>query len=267
MLSKNTVKSYISCMKSYSTNEELIELDNFFSNRRYNRTLLLALANRIQTMDIKDSYIKQIYSVIRKLKAEVQDQFKNRFEAYSSEADERHRTYKIDKNKLNIISFNETNVYECINKLVSNRDKLIYGLLTLFPTRRMHDYRYMKYVKSLEKDKSFNYFVKDENKFYFFNTKNKKQSSFTVESKLLLKLIFDMNLTYGKWLLEIFYEESNLSTKVSNITKFLHNTDLNASDIRRIFTSTLKDKDRKMMGYMMGHSELENIFYSRTCLD
>jgi hypothetical protein len=98
----------------------------------------------------------------------------------------------IDKIKYNKLSFNKSDVINIINSedySLTPREKLIYGLFTLFPVRRPIDYHRMilTLTEPLNEEKKE---ISDRNNyyyngvFYFYRTKNKDIQKFIVPNEL-----------------------------------------------------------------------------------
>ena len=87
--------------------------------------------------------------------------------------DNRHKII-CNQDAINNISFETNAVLKNIDKIDNPYDKLLFALLFLIPTRRIHDYRYTKiaYKKSQIDIKEFNWYY--QGKIYINNTKNKK---------------------------------------------------------------------------------------------
>ncbi len=98
----------------------------------------------------------------------------------------------IDKIKYNKLSFNKSDILNIINSndhSLNEREKLIFGLFTLFPVRRPIDYNRM-ILTSNEPINEEKKTISDRNNyyyngvFYFYRTKNKDIQKFIVPSEL-----------------------------------------------------------------------------------
>ena len=87
--------------------------------------------------------------------------------------DNRHKII-CNQDAIDNISFETDDVLKNIEKISNPYDKLLYALLFLMPTRRIHDYRYTKiaYKKKQLDIKEFNWYY--QGNIYINNTKNKK---------------------------------------------------------------------------------------------
>lgn len=178
--------------------------------------------------------------------------------------DNRHKII-CNQDAIDNISFETDDVLKDIEKISNPYDKLLYALLFLMPTRRIHDYRYTKiaYKKKQLDIKEFNWYY--QGNIYINNTKNKK--SIVLE---LPKPIIDLinNLPDDtEYILGKFYSESTLSNKFVGITKIATGFSFTATDIRKLYSTYNLKKggnycDLVANAEKQGHSLMENLKYA-----
>jgi len=210
-LQPQTIQLYFNSFKKvYNkyTNNEMDdkfqnELLNLLNNKTYDNDYIKDKLNFLK----KDIYIfikslnknelQHIYSIITRIKGlssivkslypyVVQKENEYQGTRYNKEMD------NIDKIKYNKLSFNKSdviNIIESEDYSLTPREKLIYGLFTLFPVRRPIDYHRMiltstKPLNEEKKDISNrnNYYYNGV--FYFYRTKNKDIQKFIVPNEL-----------------------------------------------------------------------------------
>lgn len=163
ILKQDTINAYMKSIeniyKNY-TNETLLneqlqkELINILNNRQYSIDIINDKLKFIKT-DIynviknnkKD--LKNLYSVITRIKT-FSKQVKQMY-PYIQNAQSIYNEERINRvpdtttlEKMNNVSFEKENILEILKQEnLTNDEKLIVGLLTLFPTRRAIDYRRM----------------------------------------------------------------------------------------------------------------------------
>jgi hypothetical protein len=169
----------------------------------------------------------------------------------------------IDDDIKNKLSFNHDDILSNIDKLENDTDKLIYLLLTFIPTRRAHDYRYVKNISHIPDDtidKDFNYYF--DKHIYIYNTKNKKFYNLQLPDEIIPYINIDTQFIFGDKLID----QSNLSARIKTIFKKIYDYPYNATEIRRLYATysnhNLSKKERKHNATAMGHSFLENVNYS-----
>jgi len=178
--------------------------------------------------------------------------------------DNRHKII-CNQDAINNISFETNDVLKNIDKIDNPYDKLLFALLFLLPTRRIHDYRYTKiaYKKSQIDIKEFNWYY--QGKIYINNTKNKKNIVLDLPKHvidLINNLPDDTDYLLGK-----FYRESTLSNKFVGITKNATGYSFSATDIRKIYSTYNLKKggnycDLVANAEKQGHSLMENLKYA-----
>ena len=178
--------------------------------------------------------------------------------------DNRHKII-CNQDAINNISFETNAVLKNIDKIDNPYDKLLFALLFLLPTRRIHDYRYTKiaYKKSQLDIKEFNWYY--QGKIYINNTKNKKNIVLDLPKPvidLINNLPDDTDYLLGK-----FYSESTLSNKFVSITKNATGYSFTATHIRKIYSTYNLKKggnycDLVANAEKQGHSLMENLKYA-----
>jgi len=298
-LNNNTIQLYLKTMKSiyYSFHKsELnddIDLLNILSNKPYNLENINLqfgfIKNNIYDI-IKNNNkndIRNLYSVITRIKlfANPVKQLYPYILNYQNIYNANRANKIIDKsvkNKIESLSFNKNDIIDNLNKhhdLLSN-EKLIYALLTLFPTRRPVDYRKMLITFSEPRNQSKlkyedknNYYY---NKTFYFNiTKNKKIQKFQISDDL--DNIIQSNIQdkkEGEYLLSNNnkqFTQNELSKLIMNTFFKIYEISISAVEIRRLYATYLKSLyDKKELSEaehrhicdMMNHNYEENKKYS-----
>jgi len=184
--------------------------------------------------------------------------------------------------KMNSLSFDKKDIIDKYNKNshLTDNEKLIFVLLTLFPTRRPVDYRKMLVSFNEPKNQSkLSYADKNNyyyNKTFYFNiTKNKKQQQFTVPDELdniIKSLITTKN--NNDYLLSVNnkqFTQIDLSKLIMNTFYKIYNVSISAVEIRRLYATYLKNlaenklitiREHKDISDMMNHNYEENKKYS-----
>jgi hypothetical protein len=183
----------------------------------------------------------------------------------------------IDKKK--IIDINDKKaIYNNINKLKNIKDKLIYSLYLLFPSRRL-EYRCLKYNNNdnIEILNDFNYIYlnKTLNKFYFiFNDyktiKYFKKQVFEITDNVLISIIKTFinvkNIQNNDFIFNI--SQSNFSKIINKIFSSIYNENITLRYIRiswSVYINNLKIciNDKTKLAEMMGHTYQQNLYYNK----
>jgi hypothetical protein len=299
ILNNNTIGLYLKTMKNiyYAYNKSELSDDtdllNILSNKPYN---LQNINNQLAFIK-KDIYnviksnnkddIRILYSVITRIKtfAKQVKQLYPYILNFQNKYNEKRINKKVDnvvKNKLETLSFVKEDIIEKINNTdLSNNEKLIYALLTLFPTRRPVDYRKMVIIsseppivnKKTKKEDIKNYYY--NKKFYFNITKNKKIQKYDVPDEL--NAIIQSIVSHKKdteYLLSINgnqYTQTEMSKLVMNTMYKIYGVSISAVEIRRLYATYLKslvdekklsEKEHRNICDMMNHNYEENKKYS-----
>lgn len=274
-LTPETIKQYINVIKNLklkydksSLNEEIIkELILLLNNEKYNITklnkeLLFIKKNLDDIIKNDNTYINKLYGVALRLKYNTvivkklypYVQYKN------NKYDIERNQVKANEEKIKILSFKKEDVLEEIKNSSLNPDEiLIYGLLMLFPTRRIVDYRRMVILKEPPKDKNNNYYY--NKKFYFYITKNKKEQIYDVPEELDNLINKQNNYLLGK-----NYNQSSLSKKINVIFNKIYGKSISAREVRHYYATYMDDKykdfnERLENSDKMNHSVIQNNKY------
>lgn len=284
VLCDNTKTQYLNAIKNlYSEynngnllppdieNEIILNLDNKPHNYKTISNALQFIKPNILKI-VKDHYsnINIIYAVITRIKffsnivKMLYPYINEKIIKYNQQQDNKIIDDNIKK-QLNSLSFDKNDILNNMIKLDNDIDKLIYGLLTLTPTRRINDYRIMFISTSLpnikDKNDMNNYYF--NKKFYFLNTKNKQKQILDIPDELD-SLIKDKN-TDKSYLFGKLFNQSTLSKKVMNIFHNIYGFKLSPVEIRRLYATTLNnidDVERSKISYLMNHSLTENKRYA-----
>jgi len=178
--------------------------------------------------------------------------------------DNRHKII-CNQDAIDNISFETDDVLKNIEKISNPYDKLLYALLFLMPTRRIHDYRYTKiaYKKNQLDIKEFNWYY--QGNIYINITKNKKPIVLELPKPiidLINNLPDDTEYILGK-----FYSESTLSNKFIRITEIATGYKFTATGIRKLYSTYNLKKggnycDLVANADKQGHSLMENLKYA-----
>ena len=303
-LNDETVKIYLKTIKKIYFNyykkdlEDDTDLMNVLTNKPYDLYKLSSQLSFIKT-DLRNIIINNhkdisiIYSVITRIKnfAKTVKELYPYVEQKQNEYNSNRTNKTIDttvKHKINILSFNKDDVLNIINNdnlNLTNMEKLIFGLMLLFPTRRPVDYRKMLITYTLPKKETKlkiklrnNYYYNKQ--FYFNVTKNKDIQNFPVPSELdlLINNVIKSNITdnsTNKYLLlnddNKQFSTSGLSLFIMKTFKKIFATAISGVEIRRLYSTYLKkqimegiitEEEHRNICYMMNHSFEENKKYA-----
>ena len=305
VLKEQTKKTYLKSLntiyKVYKDKEiddnlkdEIIKL---LSNEKNNNKLINEELNFIKTdlyEIIKSSNkadIRNIYSLITRIKG-FSKTIKQLY-PYINENQIDYNNTRINKiadvnvkNKMSKLSFNKDDIITVLNDndlKLTNREKLILSLFTLFPTRRAIDYNRMlisiekpKNEKKLKLEKRNNYYYNGE--FYFNVTKNKDIQQYSIISELkeiIDNEILSRPIEYDNHLLlndeNKPYTSSELSLNIMKVYKKIYGIAISAVEIRRLYSTYLKnqvsigemtEEQHREISTMMNHSYEENKKYA-----
>lgn len=299
-LNNNTINLYLRTIKKFYYDFHKHELQddsdilNLLSNKPYNINNISLQFDFIKAniYDIIKSYneddIRILYSVITRFKnfSKTVKQLYPYILRFQNIYNTNRTNKKIDdsiKKQIDIFSFDKEFIIQIINSDshndLSNNEKLIFLLLTLFPTRRPVDYRKMKfslsepqpYKKKTKYEDKYNYYF---NEFFYFNiTKNKKVQKFKIDS-YLNTFIKDLGLNNDDFILSnngIQFTQNQLSKLVMNVTFKIYGISISALEIRRLYATHLKslsdakiitETEHREYSEMMNHNYEENKKYS-----
>ena len=298
-LNEKSIELYLKTIKKIYKNyykkdiEDDSDLLNILTNKPYNLDKLTLQLEFIKTdlyNVIKENYkdITILYAVITRIKnfAKQVKQLYPYIEQKQNNYNEKRITKKPDKiieHKIEALSFKKEDILSILNNdniHLTETERLIYGLMTLFPTRRAVDYRKMlisdtkpKKEAKLKINERNNYYYNKQ--FYFNVTKNKDIQQFDIPDELD-KLINEMiikrqNKTDNKHLLlnneNKEFSNSSLSIFIMKTFNKIYNISISAVEIRRLYSTYLQkevkkgditeEKHRKICE-MMNHSYEEN---------
>lgn len=302
-LNDKSIELYLKTIKKIYKNyykkdiEDDSDLLNILTNKPYNLDKLTLQLEFIKTdlyNVIKENYkdITILYAVITRIKnfAKQVKQLYPYIEQKQNNYNEKRITKKPDKiieHKIEALSFKKEDILSILNNdniHLTETERLIYGLMTLFPTRRAVDYRKMlisdtkpKKEAKLKINERNNYYYNKQ--FYFNVTKNKDIQQFDIPDELD-KLINEMiikrqNKTDNKHLLlnneNKEFSNSSLSIFIMKTFNKIYNISISAVEIRRLYSTYLQkevkkgniteEKHRKICE-MMNHSYEENKKYA-----
>ena len=298
-LNDKSIELYLKTIKKIYKNyykkeiEDDSDLLNILTNKPYNLDKLTLQLEFIKTdlyNVIKENYkdITILYAVITRIKnfAKQVKQLYPYIEQKQNIYNEKRITKKPDmiiEHKIETLSFKKEDILSILNNdniQLTETERLIYGLMTLFPTRRAVDYRKMlisdtkpKKEAKLKINERNNYYYNKQ--FYFNVTKNKDIQQFDIPDELD-KLINEMiikrqNKTDNKHLLlnneNKEFSNSSLSIFIMKTFNKIYNISISAVEIRRLYSTYLQkevkkgditeEKHRKICE-MMNHSYEEN---------
>jgi hypothetical protein len=311
IIKDDTKKTYIkSLSRVYNSyyHKELTEdfkeeLNKLLSIQKYNINLI---KEEFKTID-KDIYdiikntsnkadIRNIHAIITRIKG-----FSSLVKKIAPYIDENQKQYAKNrenkeftpaiKRKYNALSFNKDDIMKNINNddlELTTKEKLLYGLFTLFHTRRPVDYNRMfivtekpKYETRKKRNDRNNYYY--DGVFYFYITKNKEMQKYEVPSEL--RLLIDneiksrndnVNEDNKKYLLldienKPYKYGSKLSCDIMLVFKKIYKLSISAVEIRRLYSTYLKyqvkdgymtEQEHRKIAEIMNHSYEENLKYA-----
>ncbi len=300
-LNINTIQLYVKTMKkiylSYHKRElnDDTDLTNILYNKPYNLDNINSqfgfIKNELYEL-VKNNNkndLRVLYSVITRIKTFATPvkqlyPYINKFQNIYSE----NRSNKVIddtiQKKIDALSFDKNDIinnYNKYNEQLSSNEKLIYVLLTMFPTRRAVDYRKMKISfnepshmsNKIKYQDRYNYYY--NNMFYFYVTKNKKNQKFKLSDELnniIQTLIKDKK--QDDFLISIDNKQltqNQLSTLIMNTMYKIYGYAISAVEIRRFYATYIKslvnqkiltEKEHRDISDMMNHNYDENLLYA-----
>jgi len=310
IIKDDTKKTYIkSLSRVYNSyyHKELTEdfkeeLNKLLSIQKYNINLI---KEEFKTID-KDIYdiikntsnkadIRNIHAIITRIKGfsslvkKIAPYIDENQKQYAKNRENKEFTSAI-KRKYNALSFNKDDIMKNINNddlELTTKEKLLYGLFTLFHTRRPVDYNRMfivtekpKYETRKKRNDRNNYYY--DGVFYFYITKNKEMQKYEVPSELRLlidneiKSRNDIDEENKKYLLldienKPYKYGSKLSCDIMLVFKKIYKLSISAVEIRRLYSTYLKyqvkdgymtEQEHRKIAEIMNHSYEENLKYA-----
>lgn len=284
-LNDKTISNYINTIKiiySKFHNDNILSDDSdiikMLHSLKYNPKSLLR-DNYYIIHHIKDivsnfpSYVSILYNIFSRLNGKNLKIIRETIYPYFISIKDNYNLNRdnviVHKDIVSKISFLKNDVLLHASNINDPFDKLIYLLLFLLPTRRLHDYRIARVAPSFNDTNNNNFNWYFQGKLYINNTKNKIPIVIDLPPEIISiinDLPYDTDFILGK-----SYSEPSLSLKFSKITSSIYGTPFNALDIRKIYasynlksnissgnTTELIDNARKM-----GHSIHEHLKYAK----
>jgi len=302
-LNDKSIELYLKTIKKIYKNYYKKDIDddndllNVLTNKPYNldniNTQLQFLKTDLFNV-IKDNYkdITILYAVITRIKnfAKQVKELYPYIEQKQNNYNEKRITKTADiivKHKIDVLSFKKEDILTILsnnNLHLTDPEKLIFALMTLFPTRRPVDYRKMlisdtipKKENKLKINERNNYYY--NKKFYFNVTKNKDIQQFDIPDELdtlINQIIINRNnITDNKHLLlnndNNEYSSSSLSIFIMKTFNKIYGISISAVEIRRLYSTYLQkevkngnitEEKHRIICEMMNHSYEENKKYA-----
>ena len=299
---KSLSKIYNSYYHKDITNEFNEELIKLLSVQKYNINLI---KQEFKDID-KDIYdiikntsnkadIRNLHAIITRIRG-----LSNLVKKIAPYIDDTQKQYVIARNnkvftnaikrKYDALSFKKEDIIKNLNNddlELTSKEKLLYGLFTLFHTRRPVDYNRMFIVNEKPKYENRKKF-KDRNNyyydgvFYFYITKNKQIQKYDVPTELQLLIENEMRSRNDidednkKYLLlnnenKHYKYSSKLSCDIMLVYKKIYKVSISAVEIRRLYCTYLKyqvknghmsEEQHREIAEMMNHTYEENLKYS-----
>ena len=300
---KSLSKIYNSYYHKELTEEFKEELNKLLSIQKYNIKLIKEEFNIINK-DIYDiikntfnkTDIRNLHAIITRIRG-----FSTLVKKIAPYTDDNQLQYAIARNnkeftdiirqKYNALSFKKGDIIKNLNNddlELTSKEKLLYGLFTLFHTRRPVDYNRMfivnekpKYETRKKINDRNNYYYNGV--FYFYITKNKQIQKYDVpyelqvlienEIKSRIDIVDEEN---KKYLLlnnhnKHYKYSSDLSRDIMLVFKKIYKLSISAVEIRRFYCTYLKyqvedgymtEQEHRKIAEMMNHTYEENLKYS-----
>lgn len=299
---KSLSKIYNSYYHKDITNEFNEELIKLLSVQKYNINLIKQefkdidkdIYNIIKNTSNK-SDIRNLHAIITRIRG-----LSNLVKKIAPYIDDTQKQYVIARNnkvftnaikrKYDALSFKKEDIIKNLNNddlELTSKEKLLYGLFTLFHTRRPIDYNRMFIVNEKPKYENRKKF-KDRNNyyydgvFYFYITKNKQIQKYDVPTELQLLIENEMRSRNDideenkKYLLlnnenKSYKYSSKLSCDIMLVFKKIYKLSISAVEIRRLYCTYLKyqvkdgymtEQEHRKIAEMMNHTYEENLKYS-----
>lgn len=195
----------------------------------------------------------------------------------------KYREENLYENK-NIIDLDINNVKHFLSKIDNPRDKLIFALYTLLPSRRL-EYRFLKLNHpNIIENPEYNYIDINDNKirliFNEYKTKSTyKRQVFNFDNNLLINIFKEYILKFNININELLFTNSKTNDLmpyyefakiISNIFSNIYDKKITLNDIRHSWSNKINEdipfmslKELNEISEMMGHSVLENLKYRR----
>jgi hypothetical protein len=245
------------------------DLFNVIKNNYNDITILYAVITRIKTFA---KQVKELYPYIEQKQNNYNEKRINKVPD------------NIVKHKIDVLSFKKDDILTILSNPdleLTDSEKLIFALMTLFPTRRAVDYRKMlisdtipKKENKLKMNERNNYYYNKQ--FYFNVTKNKNIQLFDVPDELNDIIIKRQHLLIdNKHLLlnnnHNEFTNSSLSIFIMKTFNKVYGISISAVEIRRLYstylqkevkTGNITEEQHRIICEMMNHSYEENKKYA-----
>lgn len=299
-LNDKSIQLYLNTIKKIYKNYYKKDIDddtdllNILTNKPYNLNNIKSQLQFLKTdlfNVIKDNYkdITILYAIITRIKhfAKEVKQLYPYIEQKQNNYNEKRINKTPDtivKHKIDILSFKKEDILTILSKNdlhLTDSEKLIFALMTLFPTRRAVDYRKMlisdtkpKKENKLKMNERNNYYYNKQ--FYFNVTKNKDIQQFDIPDELdiLINEIIIKRQNNKHLLLNNDNNEfsnSSLSIFIMKTFNKIYGISISAVEIRRLYSTYLQkevkngnitEEKHRMICEMMNHSYEENKKYA-----
>ena len=299
-LNDKSIQLYLNTIKKIYKNYYKKDIDddtdllNILTNKPYNLNNIKSQLQFLKTdlfNVIKDNYkdITILYAIITRIKhfAKEVKQLYPYIEQKQNNYNEKRINKTPDtivKHKIDILSFKKEDILTILSKNdlhLTDSEKLIFALMTLFPTRRAVDYRKMlisdtkpKKENKLKINERNNYYYNKQ--FYFNVTKNKDIQQFDIPDELdiLINEIIIKRQNNKHLLLNNDNNEfsnSSLSIFIMKTFNKIYGISISAVEIRRLYSTYLQkevkngnitEEKHRMICEMMNHSYEENKKYA-----
>lgn len=287
-LSENTIIAYTGVVKKiykHYNNKELPTEDHllkYLNNIPYNSVYIWKKHSYIidNVEDIFNNFqndIPHLYSVFSKFKGKYCPQIAEKLYPYMTAVnknytDNRNKNIYVNEDAVSKVSFIRDEVLSNMEKL-NDDEKLLYGLLFLIPSRRLHDFRFMRHVEvdDIEKEPDFHLYnwIVGGDMMIIHNTKNKDKIQIPLCDELKKIIFHHKNAPYNtdkNWILGKFYQAHQISRYFSQIMAKVYDYNFGCRDIRRIYcTQSVKNMTSatvlKKEARETGHNLEEHINY------
>jgi hypothetical protein len=302
-LNDKSIQIYLKTIKKIYKNyynkdiDDDTDLLNLLTNKPYNldniKSQLQFLKSDLFNV-IKNNYndITTLYAVITRIKS-FSKQVKELY-PYIEQKQNNYNEKRINKvpdaivkHKMDVLSFKKEDILTILSNPdldLTDSEKLIFALMTLFPTRRPIDYRKMlisdtkpKKENKLKMNERNNYYYNKQ--FHFNVTKNKDIQLFDVPDdldKIINNIISKRHdLTDNKHLLlndhHKEFTNSSLSIFIMKTFNKIYGISISAVEIRRLYSTYLQkevkdgnitEEQHRIICEMMNHSYEENKKYA-----
>ena len=270
-ITKNNYISYIKNFykkindKELSEGSEIIKKirEEKYNSLKISREFKELINDNIGTIKENPTDVKNIYSIFRGIRgfAEISKVLYPYLKDYAEQYDEKRSEIVAEDDDIKI-SFEREEIIKNINKLLDDKDKIIYGYMMIM-NGRMHDLRYTKISINKEevKNEGNNYIY--NSKYYINNTKNKKIQILEIDEDF--KELYNENKE--GYILGELMPASTLTQRIQRITLKIYGKIYTSSNIRHLYATYINNKgasykERKETATKAGHSVVQQIKYT-----